>query len=59
MYIFQVVALHAVFETNVGSCALRERAKEVGVLETLLAAPGKLLLVGEDTRNESGTVVAA
>jgi hypothetical protein len=45
-------------ETNVGGSALGERAVEVSLLFTSFGSPGKSLLVGDDTGDEGGTVVA-
>jgi len=49
--------LLAVFETNVAGGGLSEGTVHVGLDLTVAAVPSDLLLVGDDTSGESGTVV--
>lgn len=56
--ILKVAALFVEFETNVSGGTLGEGTVEVSMLFTILGSPGHLLLIGEDTSNEGGTVVA-
>ena len=58
MHILQLTRLLIKFESNVSSCALSEGTVEVCSLLTILCGPGHVALVGEDTGDKRGSIVA-
>lgn len=58
VHVTKGTCLFVVLKADMGSCALSEGTVEVSLDISILCLPRKLLLVGKDTSNKGGTVVA-